>query len=151
MGEGSPDTPRTLAEKLGHLFTVVHPREKGEYSYRDVAAAIEAAGGTTISASYIHQLRTGSRDNPTKKHLEALADFFGVPAAYFLDDSQAEGIEAQLSVTAALRDAGVRDVALRAAGLSEHSLNMIKCVIDYTRHAEGLDTDSRARGRAGAG
>jgi transcriptional regulator with XRE-family HTH domain len=141
MGEDSPDTPKTLAEKLDHLFTAVRPRDKSEYSYRDVAAGIEAAGRTTISASYIHQLRTGGRDNPTKKHLEALADFFSVPAAYFLDDTQATHIDEQLSLSAALRDPGVRNVALRAAGLSDRSLDMIDTVIDYTRHAEGLATD----------
>src|SRR6266540_436032 len=62
---------RTLADKLDHLFRSVHPRGRGEYTYAEVAKAIEDRGGPTVSATYIWQLRKGRRDNPTKRHLEA--------------------------------------------------------------------------------
>jgi hypothetical protein len=41
----------------------------------------------TDPATYLRQLRKGLRDNPTKRHLEALADFFGVAPIYFFDDA----------------------------------------------------------------
>src|SRR2546427_7968433 len=65
-----------LAERVDRLFRTIHPRNRGEYSFEEVAEAIRARGGPTVSATYLWQLRKGLRDNPTKKHLEALADFF---------------------------------------------------------------------------
>lgn len=134
---------KTLAERLDYLFRVVHPRGKGEYTYREVAAAIVDAG-TSISPSYIWQLRAGAKDNPTKKHLEALATFFGVAPAYFFDDVVAEQVDAELAVMAAMRDSGIRDIALRAGGLSEKSLDVVREMIERTRQLEGLDSPARS-------
>src|SRR5258708_6000192 len=129
----------TLAEKLDHLFhTVRPPRRRSEYSYEEAAETIREKGGPTISSTYIWQLRTGKRDNPTKSHLEALADFFGVPAAYFLDEKAAHRIGVELDLLAAMRDAGVREIALRSLGLSPQSLGVIREVIENTRRLEGL-------------
>jgi transcriptional regulator with XRE-family HTH domain len=80
----------------------------------------------------------GLRDNPTKKHLEALARFFGVPAAYFFDDEAAAAVSAELELVNALEDVGVKQVALRAAGLSEKSLGSIAAMIERVRELEGL-------------
>lgn len=136
------DGQRTLAEKVDHLFRTVRPA-KGEYTYDHVATAVREAGGPTISAAYVWMLRKGQRDNPTMKHLEALASFFGVPAAYFFDDAVAARVDGQLSVVAALRDAAVRRMALRASGLSSESLDAISEMIERVRKLEGLpDTSS---------
>src|ERR671939_1124438 len=113
--------PMTLAEKLERLFKTVRPRDGGEFTFEEVAEGIRRRGGPTISATYVWQLRKGLRDNPTKKHLEALADFFGVSPAYFFDDEAAARIDAELELLAALREAPVRQVALRASGLSAQS------------------------------
>ena len=130
----------TLAEKLDRLFSTVHPPGRGEYSYEEVAATIRERG-VMISHTYIWQLRKGARDNPTKRHLEALAEFFGVNAAYFLDDEAARRIDEQLELLAALRDNAVRAVALRAAGLSGPSLEAIHGMIEHARRIEGLPDD----------
>lgn len=87
---------RSLADKLNHLFTSVTPRGGQEYSNEQVAAAIAAKGNVTISQSYIWQLRKSKKDNPTLKHLQALADFFGVPAAYFFNEQVADRVNQQL-------------------------------------------------------
>lgn len=133
------DGESSFAARLDHLFTVVHPPDRGEYSYREVAESIERSGGPTISASYIWQLRTGVKDNPTKRHIEALAAFFGVGPTYFFDDTQAARVDAELALVAAMRDAGIRQLALRATGLSTESLNVIADLIERTRRLEGLD------------
>jgi transcriptional regulator with XRE-family HTH domain len=144
MDEPEPALPRTLAEKLDYLFQVVHPKGRGEYTYRDVAQAInDADAGTTISASYLWQLRRGDKDNPTIRHVEALAKFFGVPPSYFLDDADADKITAQLELLAAMRDSEVREIALRASDLSDVALKMIKSVIENTRELEGLKSTDR--------
>ncbi len=136
-GESQPGA-QTLAEKLNRLFRTVHPGDRGEYSSEEVAEGIAAKGGPTVSATYIWQLRKGLRDNPTKKHLEALADFFGVSPAYFFDDEAAARIEAELDLLAALRDASVRRIALRASGLSTASLSAITEMIEHVRQLEKL-------------
>jgi hypothetical protein len=56
--------------------------------------------------------------NWIQNHLAALARFSGVSPACFFDDDAAEVAGAQLCLPAAMRDASVRTVALRAAGLS---------------------------------
>ncbi len=129
---------KTFAERLDFLIRTVHPPGRAEYTHEELSAAIRDRGGPTISGSYIWQLRVGRKDNPTKKHIEALANFFGVPASYFFDDDEAEKIDSELRLLAAMRDQGVRSVALRSAGLSEGSLEAIGAMIDQTRKLEGL-------------
>jgi len=133
----SSEAERTLAEKLDELFSTVHPVGK-EYSYNDVARGVEELGAPKVSATYIWQLRTGKRDNPTKRHIEALASFFGVPPAYFFDDQVAAQVRSQLQLLATLRDRGVRQVATRAAGLSPRALRAVDEMIKQVRQLEGL-------------
>jgi transcriptional regulator with XRE-family HTH domain len=130
-----------LANKINHLFEVVRPAGRGPYSNEEVASAIRDRGGSGISATYIWLLRKGERDNPTLKHLEALAAYFGVPAAYFFDDEATTRIDAELGMLSAMRDAGVRALALRMAGLSPRSLQPIAEVIERVRELEGLAAD----------
>src|SRR6201996_4769315 len=115
----------SIAEKLDRLFRQAHVARSAqpdgslsEPSYMAVAEAIRAGQGVPISHTYIWQLRTGRRDNPTVGHLTALATYFGVPVAYFLDDEQTRRIDAQLELLQTLRDAGVTQTALRAADVS---------------------------------
>ena len=128
----------TLADKLNHLFETVHPAGRGPYGNEEVAAAIRDQGGPTISATYIWLLRKGRRDNPTLKHVEALAAFFGVPPAYFFDDDTTAKVDAELGLLTAMKDAGVQKVALRVAGLSPRSLDSITEMIERVRELEGL-------------
>ena len=116
----------SIAGKLDRLFQQVRPRGQGEYSYMAVAEAIRADQGIQISHTYIWQLRTGRRDNPTVQHLRGLATFFGVPVAYFLDDDEARKIDGQLALLSTLRDAQVTEIALRAADVSPSSRDTIR-------------------------
>ena len=99
------------------------------------------AGGPTISATYVWQLRKGIRDNPTKAHLEALAAFFGVAPSYFFDEESAERIEAELDLLAAMRDPAVRSIALRVSDLSTGSIRAILGMVEQARRMEGLTDD----------
>ncbi|MGW7042544.1 helix-turn-helix domain-containing protein [Streptomyces avermitilis] len=125
----------SLAERLDHLFKT-DPR--GPFTNDRVADALQEAGGPTASGTYLWQLRTGRRGNPTKNHLEALAKFFGVPVAYFFDDSIAEQVNTQLETLNRLKEAGVQSVALRAIGLSRESLDPVLALLDQVRRLEGL-------------
>lgn len=127
---------RSFAAKLNHLFATVRPAHGEEASYREVATAIARQGGPTISPSYIYQLRSGIRENPTLRHVQALAKYFGVEVAYFTDDEIAEQADAQLAMLAAMRDAGVRSIALRAANLSAESLVLVSDMVDLLSRME---------------
>jgi transcriptional regulator with XRE-family HTH domain len=128
---------RFSAKKLDHLMRTVHPAGRGPYSYAEVARAIGEGGGQ-ISATYIWQLRTGVKNNPTVAHLNALADFFGVRPSYFLDDDESERVDAGLALLTTLRDAGARQVAARLPGLSDDSLEALGQMAELLRRREGL-------------
>jgi transcriptional regulator with XRE-family HTH domain len=128
---------KTLAQKIDHLFATVHPAGR-EYTHEQVATAIEQRGGPTISATYLWQLRTGKRDNPTMRHLEALSSFFGVPPSYFFDEDTATRVDDQLELLVALRDDHVRNLAILANGLSPETLTTITTMLERARQLEGL-------------
>ena len=142
MADAAPPS-RTLAERLDRLWKTMHPRGRGEYSYREVAEGIRKRGGPTITATYLWQLRTGLRDDPRASYLAAIADFFQVSPLYFFDDEAARRIEAELDLIAALRDSQVREIALRARGLSPQTLAVIAEVITRARELEGLPEAAR--------
>ena len=137
----------TLAGKIDRLFHVVRRPDREQYSNEQVARACREATGESFSTTYLWQLRTGRRDNPTKRHLEALAGFFGVPPAYFFDDEQSTKIAEELALLGALRDAGVRDVALRAVTLSADGLDTISDMIDAIARREARQDTGRETGR----
>ncbi|MFG3253277.1 helix-turn-helix domain-containing protein [Streptomyces sp. NPDC048172] len=139
MGDGPPEPGDSLADKIDRLFETIHPKGRGPYSYKEVEAGIRDQGGPVMSSSYIWQLRTGKRDNPTMRHLEALAGFFGVSPSYFFDEEESERITAELSMLATMRDQQVRSVAMRASGLSTETLETIKGFIERARDLEGLN------------
>ncbi|MGI5041771.1 Secondary metabolite protein, partial [Streptomyces sp. JAC128] len=78
--------------------------------------------------------------------IRALAGFFGVNPGYFFDEEEAERQRAEIQLVAAMRDQGVRRVALRANGLSASSLNMVNTVIDQARRLEGMPDEAEASG-----
>jgi transcriptional regulator with XRE-family HTH domain len=119
----------SIAEKLDGLFRRVRAAGQAEPSYMAVAETIRATQGVPISHTYIWQLRTGRRDNPTVAHLTALATYFGVPVSYFLDDEQTRQVDAQLSLLQTIRDAGVTEIALRAADVSPRGRETISELI----------------------
>ncbi|MEU4565944.1 helix-turn-helix domain-containing protein [Micromonospora sp. NPDC023956] len=145
----------SFADRLNLLFDTIRPAgRETPHSNRDVASAIRAAGGS-ISDVYVWQLRTGRRTNPTKEHIEALAQFFGVSPAYFFDDEQARHTIADLRTLDALRKLQVQHVSLRTVlqhkGLSPASQQVIQQMVDRCLELEGLaggDPGTTADGRS---
>lgn len=127
-----------LAVKLERLFDLM--RKPGEQPMSNAAAAeaITAKTGVSISAAYLWQLRTGVKTNPTIAHLRAIAEYFGVPASYLIDAGEDSTIEEQLRTLQTFRDAGVRDLAARASGLTPASLESIRRMVDQARRFERL-------------
>ncbi len=143
VGGGMP----RLAAQLDHLFaTVPKPGGQDLWTNEEAAAAVTEAGAA-ISPAYLSQLRTGKRDNPSARHLAAIARLFEVPMEYFFDPTVTEKINADLRLVAAIRDAGVHGIALRAQGLSDASLSGLAGMIDHIRRLEQLPDTEQASGR----
>ncbi|WP_394613205.1 helix-turn-helix domain-containing protein [Lentzea sp. JNUCC 0626] len=124
--------PRTLAEKVDHLFREVHPRGRKPFTHPEVSVA------TGLSTGLLSALRSGKNTNPTKDTMQRLAEFFGVPVAYFFDDQTTEQVAAQIGLAAAMRDAGVASAAARMVGLSSGSVDAVRALTEQLRKLEGL-------------
>lgn len=107
-----------LADRLDRLFDRIRKPDGSAYSLREAADAITAAG-EPISHTYIGQLRTGKKADPTLRHLRALARFFGVPVEYFTSDELAADVDKELDLAAALQQVRARTVALRNSVIPE--------------------------------
>lgn len=127
-----------LATQLNRLFaTVPRPGGRDLWTNEDAAAAMTETG-VAMSAAYLSQLRTGKRDNPSARHLAAIARLFEVPMEYFFDPEVAAKIDADLRLLVAVRDAGVQSIALRAQGLSAESLSGVAGMIEHIRRLEQI-------------
>lgn len=94
---------------------------------------MEQRGISSMSLSYLQQLRKGEAQNPRVQHLRALADAFDVPLSYFLEeDEPVEAAEKDLTPQE-------RTLALRVHGLSDGALSSIRAIVELARKSEQLD------------
>jgi transcriptional regulator with XRE-family HTH domain len=138
MSESETDERPLLAVRLDDLFRTVRPKGR-HWTNAEVAEELKLANPELkVGGVYLSQLRTGKRANPTPELLAALARFFGVSVAYFFDDQVAESVLNQVAAIEALRQAGVRAVAMRAAGMKKENLQAITAIMDQYRAMQGL-------------
>jgi hypothetical protein len=67
---------------------------------------------------------------------------------YFFDDAEAGRDTGQAELITALKDDAVREMALRAAGLSDRSLQAIRDMIESARAVEGMPAAGGASARS---
>lgn len=127
-----------LAAKLNLLFEKSRPAGKPAQSNDAAAEGIWKKYKVSISGSYLWALRNGKKTNPTVLHLRAIAKYFGVEPRYLIEEGPHEDIESELGAIAALRDAGVRNLAARAFGLTPRSLESLAKMVDHARELDGL-------------
>ncbi len=128
----------TLAERIDCLFRTHRGPRGREYTYREVATAVSSQNGVRFSPAYLWQLRTGARDNPTIRHIEALARFFNVSPSYFFDEELTDLPEPDVRLLAATKHECSRRVAVSLLGLSEESLSAVLQLAWRLRQLEGL-------------
>ena len=126
-----------LAARLEYLFNL-RVRDDGQpWSMRQVSAAAKAQG-VPLSVGFLHDLRRGIKDNPTKQQLECLARIFRVwPGYFFESDEELERINRKLHAVDALDNERIASLAMRARNLSARELNMINALIDGALRDEG--------------
>ena len=122
-----------LSRRLDLLMDVVVAEGGHPYKFADIQSAL-AAKGVGLSRARWFYMREGTGATVTDpKLLSALADFFGVPAAYLLDSdpSLPARVEAQLKLLKAMRIAEVRSFAARALGdLSPEATEAIANILE---------------------
>ena len=134
----SDDARARIARRIDDLFTSARPQGKQWTNAEVVTELKRASPDLKVGAVYLSQLRNGKRTNPSRELLTALARFFGVSTAYFLDDEVGESVQAELAALHAMRNAGVRAVAMRAAGMRADNLQAITAIMDQYRQMQGL-------------
>jgi hypothetical protein len=72
-----------------------------------------------------------------------------MPVNYFFNDEVTTRVDAELDLLVALRDGHIRQIAVRAAGLSTESLQAIAEMVEHVRRLEGLSDSSPSRSAAG--
>ncbi len=128
--DGAGGVP-SFAQKLDRLFAATRSPSGGEHTYAEVSAGVAARGIATISDTYLCDLRNGTKENPRIRHVEALADFFGVPISYFLDGEESARLFDRLETLPAAANADVRRMALRAVDLSPETLEAVAQIIEH--------------------
>jgi transcriptional regulator with XRE-family HTH domain len=115
----NPDGGPQLNDRLAFLFDRIRDPGGDKYTLREVADAISAQAEAVpaliapLSHTFLGQLCTGERDNPTVKQLRGLARFFGVPIESFTSTRVAAEVDKELDLLAMLQEVQARTVALR--------------------------------------
>jgi transcriptional regulator with XRE-family HTH domain len=136
--ERAEDRP-TTAYKLDRLFNDIRPegRDGRRYTNEEVAAAVKRSNPEIrVTGSYLSALRTGAKRNPSVELRVALARFFGVPAAYFLDDTTAAQTDAEVELAKVASNLGVRQLALRALELTPEGLASVTRIVEHVLEAD---------------
>ncbi|MYT29961.1 MULTISPECIES: hypothetical protein [unclassified Streptomyces] len=137
-GEGA--LPRRFGQRLNQLISDIYPDEHTRPGYARLAREVRQATGGTISGTYLWELVTGKKGNVTLDQLAVLAEFFGVPPEYFLNDEAADRVDSELAPAGELRHAKVRSLALRAEGLSMANLDALLIMVDEVRRIQRLSS-----------
>ncbi|HKN57046.1 MAG TPA: hypothetical protein VJX66_31450, partial [Amycolatopsis sp.] len=102
---GSP--VRRIDLRLNDLISAIYPDPRTRPGFAKLAKEIQSSTGGSISGTYLWELSTGRKWNVTLEQLDVLAEFFGVPPEYFLNDQVADRVHSQLRLAMALRDTQV--------------------------------------------
>ena len=141
-----------VAERLTLLFERYRQPNGKKWTYRQVAEWINERFGQDkeiISASYVFQLKSGSRPNPSQKMLEMVAAFFnvdpGVLIAQNLDERSLPDAD-EVVIRQALSDSGLRHAMLLLAGVRRDKLPAVLAVLELA-----TETLSEQRAEQGSG
>lgn len=136
-----PARPQPSAADIGATLTqLMRVLRPGGVEQTDRTVA-EAVG---VSEQYIGMLRRGERRNPHIELLGRIADYFDVDVEIFRDSKRGAAINAELDGIAALRDLKLKNLVLRANGLSPKSLDLAAELIEHLRELEGLSEPGKS-------
>ncbi|MEU8837417.1 hypothetical protein, partial [Streptomyces sp900116325] len=118
-------------------FDRVRPSGGKQFSNSHVVRTISLYDETSVTHAYISLLRKGER-TPTITIVPLFARFFGVEAAYFVEDEVTREVMTQFEMLRKLSETDVQQIALRATGVSEAGRRQVLAALDAVREAESL-------------
>lgn len=95
-----------MGERLERLFEQTRRPDGQLWTISYLAEELKSRG-QDVSRQYLGALMTGDRGEPRISLVEAIADVFDVPVAYFTDDWLGQGFAEALPVLLAMRDPNV--------------------------------------------
>lgn len=101
--------------------------------------------GHPVSATYLSQLRSGNRDNPSRALVETVARVLAVELTRFNDGGPGDPVPGDDLVSAAVDDPALRRLLTTAAGLSASSIELLSDLAAKLRLAEGLAPGTTAQ------
>jgi transcriptional regulator with XRE-family HTH domain len=125
-----------VAERLTLLFERYRQPNGKKWTYRQVAEWINERFGQDkeiISASYVFQLKSGARPNPSQRMLELVAAFFNVDPGVLIAQNLDEGLlpdADEVVIRQALSDSGLRHAMLLLAGVRRDRLPAVLAVLE---------------------
>ena len=105
--------PTKVSERLTFLVEETRRPDGRRWTLSYLADQLTELGQTTTK-QYLGYLLDGRRENPSLALVEALADVFGVPAAYFTSDFLGRTTSELLPLLAAVRDPQVKALLNRS-------------------------------------
>ncbi|WNM32913.1 hypothetical protein RKE30_22270 [Streptomyces sp. Li-HN-5-11] len=131
-GPGAP-----FADRLNFLFDRVRATGAREFSNQHVARTISAYGEESVTGAWIGKLRKGE-GRPTITLVPLLARFFGVEAAYFVEDEVTQKVATQFELLRKIKENGIEQIFLRSMGVSAAGQRKVLAALDAVRQEEGL-------------
>lgn len=135
--------PVKFADRLNEVLAQWERLHGMRMSNRALAFRVTQAGHP-VSATYLSQLRSGNRDNPSPALVETVARVLGVELTRFSDGGARDPVPGDDAVSAAVDDPGLRRLLTTAAGLSGSSIELLSDLAGKFRVAEGLAPGSTA-------
>ena len=130
--------PTEFNKRLRTLVDTVHPPHRGPFTQVEIVEGIKEQGGS-ISQQYLSELLRGVRGEPSDRIVRHLADFFGVPVAYFHDSQAYEQTNAYVEVVRRLATSEFLGVSARGLDLPPEAIERIREAVENERRAAGLD------------
>ena len=101
-----------VGERLTRLFEETTRPDGRRWTMTNLAEELQLRG-VDVSRQYLSYLMTGERDEPRLSLVEALADVFGVPVAYFTNDYLGRVSAQLLPLMSVMHDPACRDLITR--------------------------------------
>lgn len=124
--------PTEFAKGINRLFELMRDPAMPLLSNALVVEAISKSSKTSFSPVDLWQLRNAAKSDPQCVH--AIAQFCAVPARYLLDGGVDKAIDSQLSLSEAMNDADMRNLATRAPAVTPE----VPESVDRARESEEL-------------
>ncbi len=126
-----------FAVRLNKLFDSMPAPGARPHTNSAIAAQL-TAWGHPISKPYISQLREGTRLDPSRETIAALARYFRVRPGYLTAGDHLSPLGPDHDLLIRLQSDRLRDLCLRAYDLSEESQNLLTAMADRLRLSERL-------------